>query len=463
MIPRILHQLWFTGDPIPPNIQAWRKSWMLCNPELKLKLWNLEDILSFTMPNIMRDVLLNPNVHWVLKTDVFRYVVLFCEGGIYADTDMECLQPIEPLMEARSFAGASHVPDPVGNALIATEPENDLMLEIGKATASKILENILLANEKNVHATVRIAGTMLKGVQKIYPVEYFYPLSWQQKKNGKTAADVDLSKSYCIHHWGGLDARGWCWGTIFKDKKAMPLNKPVLSRLQTGNPIVCMQPTINRSQIIPKIIHRIWIGTQPIPKETVEYIDKQKILHPDYEHRFWTDEEIRQLHGIMFNSSWKIYKDDKINTVIKSDIIRYEILRLFGGIYFDTDVQVFRNFDEYLSLTFLCAMESKQNVGSAILGSIPYHPVSSTMLLRAANNYEKNGVPQNSYQQLIFCGPYLLTEIIKQYKIQPFPWHCFYLSRQPFLPKTIHYFYGGQSRDGWTHKLKEKNIFDKPI
>ena len=43
---------------------------------------------------------------------------------------------------------------------------------------------------------------------------------------------------------------------------------------------------------IPKLIHQIWVGPNPIPPKSVEYMKRIKELHPDFEHRLWTDKDI---------------------------------------------------------------------------------------------------------------------------------------------------------------------------
>jgi mannosyltransferase OCH1-like enzyme len=444
MISPILHQLWFTNDTPPRRFIEWRESWMRINPFLKNRLWYLEDILKFSMPGIMRIVLENTNVHWVLKTDVARFVPLFYEGGIYADTDVEALRPIGDLLNVKSFAGASHIPDPVGNAIFGTEPGNKLMWDIGKAIASKISENVSLANEKNVHCTVRIAGKMLQAVEKVYPVEYFYPLSWQQKKAGKTATDVDTSKSYCVHHFSGLDDGGW-----FKEKESMPLNKPVISKKPEPK-----APEINKPIIIPKIIHRIWFGEKPIPKETHSFVNSQAVVCRDYESIIWTEKLVSEIYAYMLPSTVKMLKDESITPVVKSDILRYELLRLFGGIYVDTDVEIFRNLDPLLCLPFVCAKDWIF-IGTAVLASIPYHPICRAMLEAIAVNYEKNGPPKNAHQQMFFAGPNLFAKVLSVFpNVVPMDESILYPHGKR-TPAAVHYFAGCQTPNGWTKQVSK--------
>jgi len=51
---------------------------------------------------------------------------------------------------------------------------------------------------------------------------------------------------------------------------------------------------------LPKKIHQIWIGYDEMPKHCVEFSKKMEIIHPDWEYKLWTHDEI-------FND---LYKDD---------------------------------------------------------------------------------------------------------------------------------------------------------
>ena len=89
--------------------------------------------------------------------------------------------------------------------------------------------------------------------------------------------------------------------------------------------------------MIPKIIHQIWIGPKKRPDiwiDTfrIDYINK----NPGYEYILWTEDNIEQL----FNDFpiYKIVYDLEQTYNGKSDILRYLILYIHGGIYIDADM-----------------------------------------------------------------------------------------------------------------------------
>jgi mannosyltransferase OCH1-like enzyme len=474
MIPRTLHQLWFSNNTLHKKCWRWRQSFLQFGPDWNMKLWTIDDMLLMPMPGEMREVLEHPDVHYTLKTDVGRFVPLFIEGGVYADTDMECLRPLYDLLETKSFAGQGRAPDAMGNAIIGCVPGCKLMLEIGTVIAKNILENVELANHTVVDAGVRVAGRMLDQVATIYPVEAFYPYSWQQKKNKQIPAFESYSKtSYCVHHWTGLDEGGWVGETITRPNKGTTI-KPDRSKRD-------LPPRVNQYdflktvsgylegmgagwRMIPKVIHRIWLGTNPLPDEVKGYLDGQQKICKGYAWQVWTDKTISEIRDFMLPSSWTMLQDDCLTPVIKSDILRYELLRLFGGIYLDTDVEVIRPFDELLNIPFFCGWESGEKIGTAIIGSIPFHPICRTMSDKIYTNYCQSGPPQSAYQQLVFGGPYLFTDVLAEFKtVCPFPRGFFFPHQKPEIPTAIHFFVGGQTKAGWTHQMKEPNTCDHPV
>jgi mannosyltransferase OCH1-like enzyme len=122
---------------------------------------------------------------------------------------------------------------------------------------------------------------------------------------------------------------------------------------------------------IPKLIHQIWVGPNPIPSKSTVFIEGIRKLHPEFTYRLWTNEDITPENFVnyAFIVRAKSYAQ-------KADIMRYEILYRHGGVYFDIDFEVFKNItpllnndlvvcnedaniDKYMTNAFICA--SKEN------------------------------------------------------------------------------------------------------
>ena len=218
MIPAVHHMLWTTLNGFAPKFHAFRVSWMQHNPAWNFRLHHLNDLPLHKFPPICARMLTDPNVHWVLKSDIARWLVIWLYGGVYSDTDVECVKPMVRFLADRAFCGYSITPGIAGNAVVGAEAGYKLFLDIACAHAEKISGNIDDANRTIVDYGVNLAGQMLLKCDKIYPAGYFYPISWGHRKEGRSVAASDFPEAYCIHHWSGQDEDGWYSETIGKKK-----------------------------------------------------------------------------------------------------------------------------------------------------------------------------------------------------------------------------------------------------
>lgn len=98
--------------------------------------------------------------------------------------------------------------------------------------------------------------------------------------------------------------------------------------------------------MIPKKIHYMWFGGNPLPESTKKYIESWKKFCPDYEIKQW-DETNFDVHCCKYVE--EAYNAKKWAFV--SDYARFNALYQDGGIYLDTDMEVLRSFDSLLKHT----------------------------------------------------------------------------------------------------------------
>ena len=87
--------------------------------------------------------------------------------------------------------------------------------------------------------------------------------------------------------------------------------------------------------MIPKVIHYIWIGHNPLPELALNCIRSWKEKCPDYEIRLWNEENLN-IQECLFAK--QAYENKKYGFV--TDYLRLNIVYEHGGIYLDTDVEV---------------------------------------------------------------------------------------------------------------------------
>jgi hypothetical protein len=143
---------------------------------------------------------------------------------------------------------------------------------------------------------------------------------------------------------------------------------------------------------VPKVLHFIWIGPRPFPRESVENVRSWVAKHPDWTIKFWTDRDrpvphkqmqVVRIQDFTFLHLYDCYKKSE-NYAEKSDLLRYEILYQEGGIYIDHDVKCFQSFEPLCrTYDFYCGMEMPYATALSstvlptnnLLGSRPGHPI----------------------------------------------------------------------------------------
>lgn len=117
---------------------------------------------------------------------------------------------------------------------------------------------------------------------------------------------------------------------------------------------------------IPKTIHYIWLGTQPLDKESVQCMKTWNKYLPDYEMIKWGDDECMSL--IRANKYASQAYDAKKYAFV-SDYLRVYILYTYGGVYMDTDVRIFKPIDRFLNHGAFTCFENKTQIPTALMAS----------------------------------------------------------------------------------------------
>jgi len=148
---------------------------------------------------------------------------------------------------------------------------------------------------------------------------------------------------------------------------------------------------------IPKIIHQIWLGSS-LPPEFDELVQTVKSMHAGrgWSYKLWTDEDLKDL--VLYNQR---YFDEAKNAGARADLLRYELLYRYGGVYVDIDYECLQPFDElhylYDLYTGLEPLDSKMaKDGVSLVAARPGHPVIAHYLRTVKDDWNKAGVVQRT-------------------------------------------------------------------
>lgn len=105
MIPKIIHYCWFGNNPLPNDVKKCINSWKKYCPEYEIKRW---DETNF-------DITCHPFIKaayeagaWAFVSDYARLKVVYENGGIYLDTDVELVKKIDFLLENQCYIGVQY-------------------------------------------------------------------------------------------------------------------------------------------------------------------------------------------------------------------------------------------------------------------------------------------------------------------------------------------------------------------
>lgn len=134
--------------------------------------------------------------------------------------------------------------------------------------------------------------------------------------------------------------------------------------------------------MIPKVIHYCWFGRNPLPESAVKCIYSWKKYFPDYEIKEWNEDNF-DVNIIPYTR--EAYEAKKYAFV--SDYARIWVLYNYGGLYFDTDVEVIKSMDDIVIKGSFMGIEIEPSATGTIsvnpglgLGSIKNHPMFKEIL-----------------------------------------------------------------------------------
>ena len=207
MIPKIIHYCWFGGKPLPKLARRCKKSWEKFFPDYEIKEWNET---NFDVNAIPYTKYCYEHRLWAYLSDFVRLFVVEREGGLYFDTDVEVIKPMDDIIAKGAFMGWE-LPNSDGKSSVApglclgSEKGDPLYKEILDKFASMSFWNS--EGKRNTYSMVPMVtdllidhglkhdGTMQKvDGTTIYPSDYFCPMD-------PTTGIVEKTPNTVSIHW----------------------------------------------------------------------------------------------------------------------------------------------------------------------------------------------------------------------------------------------------------------------
>jgi mannosyltransferase OCH1-like enzyme len=179
--------------------------------------------------------------------------------------------------------------------------------------------------------------------------------------------------------------------------------------------------------VIPPVFHQVWVGPEPLPDEYRRYGQTWVDHNPGWELRLWTDENLppdferKEVYELLRQPAER------------SDMLIFEVLYRFGGVYIDTDFECLRPIGPLLEgVEIFCSYSHPDRLNNAIMGSVPRHPLIEKGL--------RGMRPRTTYGKVdkAGTGPFFVTELfVGQPEVKLFDWPIFY-PRTPEAERTAY-------------------------
>lgn len=239
MIPKVIHYCWFGRKPLPELAKKCIASWQKFLPDYEIKEWN-ED--NFDVNIIPYTAEAYKARKYAFVSDYARFWILYKYGGLYFDTDVEVIRPMDDIIAQGPFMGCENAalgelsPQMLGvnpGLGLGANPGLNLYKDILNYYGKRhyLLSQGIYSNETVVTITTnflcRKGLNFIKQVQEIegiwiYPKEYFCP------KNYKTGLLTITQKKVSIHHYNA----SWLpWYVVMEHKICYKLHIPCMDVL----------------------------------------------------------------------------------------------------------------------------------------------------------------------------------------------------------------------------------------
>lgn len=195
MIPRILHQIWLSHDPLPDHFARYRQTWLDLHPHWEHRLW-----LRHNLPPLINQAVFEAQEAWVVKADILRIELILAFGGVYADLDTEALKVLDPLLDQEVLLAVEQ-PDNgiIGNAYLGGEAGHPFFRQAVEAVGASVAQHTEVLDKAGPFFLTREIRRYAEhqAPLNLMPGSLFFPYLWHQREK----AGGPFPDAYAVHHW----------------------------------------------------------------------------------------------------------------------------------------------------------------------------------------------------------------------------------------------------------------------
>ena len=183
MIPKVIHYCWFGRGKKPPLAEKCIASWRKFLPDYEIKEWNEGNYDVNAIPYTAEAYAVKK---YAFVSDYARFDILYREGGVYFDTDVEVIKPMDDILAAGPYMGIESFFKVASGLGLAAMPQMPLYDAILKEYSMRHFMNADGAQDQSTVVEFVTQIMLQRGLKpalgivpfesiNIYPAEYFNP------------------------------------------------------------------------------------------------------------------------------------------------------------------------------------------------------------------------------------------------------------------------------------------------
>lgn len=229
VIPKVIHYIWFGGKPLGEKEQACISSWKKYCPDYEIRRWD-ESNFDPSINEYCKEAY--EAKKWAFVSDYVRLWVLVNHGGIYMDTDVEVVKPLDSFLRHEAFSGFESDGDMPTGIMGCRKgfPLFQTLLDDYEGRSFLRPDGTLDVTTNVVYITRACLEKGLVRDGKMQTVAGFalYPKDWFCPKSHETGIITTSENTHTIHHFAGS------WEDA-KAKEIVALKRELISRYPKMN------------------------------------------------------------------------------------------------------------------------------------------------------------------------------------------------------------------------------------